>query len=68
MGEQKKFLLFASIVPHRLLELFVKRRLQRPIFPRENKTNVEAVAEAVSEGNANPSVPKFKISLYIANV
>ena len=44
---QKELLSLVSLLPNRVLELFLKRKLQRPLFLKENSINVTvAKAEA----------------------
>ena len=55
MGEQTKFLFFASLVPNNILEKVVRRRLRRPMFPNENKDSIDNMAEAVGEAEFEDS-------------
>ena len=48
LGVQRFFPYLFSILPEPLLEILLKKRLQRPMFPKENTEDV-ATAEVISD-------------------
>jgi len=73
-AQKGTFLFISRLVPNVLLERYVKRRLQTPLFPKENseQSSLEKTAEPVTDAETEISdIPKpgvFPVSLKYPNV
>lgn len=66
MKVQRLFVFFANLVPEKVLDMYVKKRLQKPMFKKENKETVlEEVVEAEASGDTN--MYYLVISLLLSN-
>jgi hypothetical protein len=52
VARQKKLLSLVSLLPKSVLEMFLKKKLQRPLFPTKVSKDQDSINAAVAEAKA----------------
>ncbi|KUJ10464.1 alpha/beta-hydrolase [Mollisia scopiformis] len=60
LGVQKYFPILFSIIPEPILEVLLKKRLQRPMFPKENRESVATAEVTPNEAILKEPPPSLK--------
>jgi hypothetical protein len=65
VARQKKLLSLMNLLPNSVLEMFLKRKLQRPLFPTKVSKDQNSINAAVAEAKAEIENEKIPYVQYL---